>query len=190
MGRMSKNDPRRFENQLLSPADLNPDCWYVIVTKLKKEFITATRLEEIGIETYCPIVLPRLQSKTRPRKPKPLFTRYVFAHIYTPHDFYQARWTPGVHSVVTMNQKPVGVSQEIIDEIHSKENESGLIEEPPLLFKRGDRIRIIDGLFAELEGFFQSTANGPGLVKVVLNQGMVGINPTIEIEESCLRQAN
>lgn len=186
MGRMSKNDPRRPENRLLPDDYFNSDCWYVSVTKPQKEFLVEARFAQLGLQTYIPRVSPRRRSRNGHFGPQPLFRRYVFVRLTGTHEYYKARWTPGVHGFVLSDLRPAAVSHAIVMEIQKRENESGLISELEVTFSPGERVVVIDGLFAGLQGFFQSTTR-ENKARIIISQTIKGMTPVLEIEENFLQ---
>ena len=190
MGRMAKSDPRRPEN-LIPPVDaFHPDWWYVAISKPRKEFFLENLYQLQGFDVYCPRVLKKRPRRKRGPVTAPLFTGYIFLHLNNAHEFYRARWTQGARNIVTMNARPVGVSADIIEEIRRRENGEGFIEEDPIPLRPGDRVRIVDGLFAGLEGFFRSRSERCGKVRIVLKPRGEGLCAILEIEEDSISLAS
>jgi transcriptional antiterminator RfaH len=75
----------------------------------------------------------------------PLFPGYLF--IWIEIQWSRARWAPGVASLIMAGDGPARVPDSVISEIRSRER-NGLVElvKPPRL-RRGDRVRIVQGVF-------------------------------------------
>ena len=131
--------------------------WYVVHTNPNKEEIAERHLIR---ENYV-IYFPRYKKIINHARKistvvKPLFPRYLFIKI----DLYKQRWTSinstyGVNSLVTMQDKPVRVSKEIINKIKSQEDPDGITEIPFLQnFIKGYEVNIHDGIFSGKKGLF------------------------------------
>jgi hypothetical protein len=66
----------------------------------------------------------------------------------------------------------------------------GLIDIALPAFKPGERLRVVDGLFADLQGFFRSVSNRPNRVFITLVSGTTGLSAVVEIEKECLSKVS
>jgi transcriptional antiterminator RfaH len=75
----------------------------------------------------------------------PLFPNYLF--IWIEAQWSRARWAPGVACLLMAGDGPARVPDSVISEIRSRERD-GLVElaKPPRL-RRGDQVRIVQGVF-------------------------------------------
>tara|TARA_B100000686_G_scaffold331260_1_gene394562 strand:+ start:17504 stop:18007 length:504 start_codon:yes stop_codon:yes gene_type:complete len=135
-------------------VDMN---WYVVHTNPNKEEIAERHLIRQNYVTYFPRYKKIINHARKiSTVVKPLFPRYLFIKI----DLYKQRWTSinstyGVNSLVTMQDKPVRVSKEIINKIKSQEDPDGITEIPFLQnFIKGDEVNIHDGIFSGKKGLF------------------------------------
>ncbi len=136
--------------------------WYVVYTKPSQEVVAEESLRRQGYTTY----LPRLKQPRRHRGKwkeiiEPLFSRYLFIQISLGTDnISPIRSTRGVIGIVRFSSEPVAVSNTIIDALMQKTDlRTGTIISNQPLFKKGDKVTILDGPLARLEGIYQA-ANG------------------------------
>ena len=135
-------------------VDMN---WYVVHTNPNKEEIAERHLIRQNYVIYFPRYKKIINHARKiSTVVKPLFPRYLFIKI----DLYKQRWTSinstyGVNSLVTMQDKPVRVSKEIINKIKSQEDPDGITEIPFLQnFIKGYEVNIHDGIFSGKKGLF------------------------------------
>lgn len=70
--------------------------WYALYTRPRQEKKVATRLEQLGIEVYCPLLIQVRQWSDRKKKVEvPLLPSYVFVKVDT-HERDKVFQTPGV----------------------------------------------------------------------------------------------
>jgi transcriptional antiterminator RfaH len=99
-----------------------------------------------GFETYLPRLRERrLVRGRRVEVSPPLFPGYLF--IWIEVQWSRARWAPGIASLIMAGDGPARVPNSVISEIRSRERD-GLVElaKPPRL-RRGDQVRIVQGVF-------------------------------------------
>ncbi|WP_341226031.1 UpxY family transcription antiterminator [uncultured Arcticibacterium sp.] len=88
--------------------------WYVLYTKSRNEKITAERLNERGIEAYCPVLKKEKQWSDRKKIVlEPLFKSYLFVNIEEKrmHDVFKS---PGVVRYLYWLKRPAVVKDEEI----------------------------------------------------------------------------
>jgi transcriptional antiterminator RfaH len=131
--------------------------WYLIFTKPREEYRALENLKLQGFECYLPLLLSEtISSGVFTILPKPLFPRYLFIRLG--HDQDSKSWAPirstkGVSKLVTFGTQPAKVHDELVTSL--KKYESNLQKTPQKLFIAGEQVRILDGLFAGLEGIYQ-----------------------------------
>jgi transcriptional antiterminator RfaH len=158
--------------------------WYVVQTKPRQETIAVENLERQGYVTYCPQMAQakrrrqRWQKVIEPLFPRylfvklaiePLFPRYLFVKLAIGiDDFAPIRSTIGVLNMVRFGGQPATISQQAIDNIQKQEQV--LLAEPGEHphWQAGDRVQVIDGPFAGLNGIFQKL-NSQERVIILLN---------------------
>jgi len=130
-------------------------AWYAVFCKPRAEVVAERNLTNQGYDVY----LPRLSVRRRLAggwvdRAEPLFPRYIFVR---PRDARQSlapvRSTLGVSDLVRVGGQPALLAQSVITQLRSCEGTEGL--RPGLdAFKRGERVKVIDGPFAGLEAVF------------------------------------
>lgn len=140
--------------------------WYTLQTNPNAEYQVTTYLVRRGIDFYLPEVdAPRSR---RQRKKKPFFPGYLFIKV----DFEQVelsaiRWTPGLRRIVSFDDQPLAVDDEVIDYIQScldRQKQQPAEHD----FKPGDVVKIKDGPFAGLEAVFDSDITPAKRVQILL----------------------
>jgi transcriptional antiterminator RfaH len=138
------------------------DAWYVVQTQVNAEAKAAGNLVRQGFEIYLPRYLKR---RSHARKVEqiaaPLFPRYLFVQI----DVATQRWrsiqsTFGVSRLVLNGSDPAPVAQQVVSSLKAREDESGYValEQRPK-FALGEKVRVLEGVFAENLGLFDGLAD-------------------------------
>ena len=123
-----------------------PPFWCAARLMPKREAVATQCLALAGFEVY----LPRLRERRvirgrRLEVSPPLFPGYLFVAIVL--QWHGARWCPGVLNLLMDGERPARVPDAVIAELRGRER-NGLVElaKPPR-FRRGDRVRIVQGPF-------------------------------------------
>lgn len=130
--------------------------WYVVQTKPHKENLAIENLRRQGFTTYCPQITLSKRRYHQWRKVKePLFPRYLFVQLNVGIDnFAPIRSTLGVNGLVRFCNKPVVISELVIESIHRQEQEMNSDGIDGLFWNKGDVLEVIEGPFAGLKGIF------------------------------------
>ena len=131
--------------------------WFVVQTRPNSERRALANLKRQGFEVYFPAY-----SKRRSHAGKidmvtaPLFPRYLFVTV----DMVCQRWrsiysTIGVARLVSNGEDPIPVADAVVEGLKSREDARGFVrlEQRPQ-FVPGDKIRVLDGVFADCLGLF------------------------------------
>lgn len=128
--------------------------WFVVHTHANAEQRAVFNLTRQGFSAY----MPRFRKMRRhARKVEmvlaPLFPRYVFVGM----DPELARWrsvngTFGVQYIVCNGGDPAPVPEGFVEKLMARENSDGAIAALPRPFRRGERVRILDGALADKIG--------------------------------------
>lgn len=103
--------------------NLYPMPWFVLYTKSRNEKITAQRLNEAGIEAYCPVLKKEKQWSDRKKIVlEPLFRSYVFVNIEEKH-MHQVFKSPGVVRYLYWLKRPAVVKDKEIESIKNMLND-------------------------------------------------------------------
>jgi len=140
-----------------------PDSrWYVVQTHVHAETKAAAHLQRQGYAIYLPRYLKRRRHARRiDTVAAPLFPRYLFVAI----DRMTQRWrsiqsTVGVTHLVCIGEEPARVPQAVVDELQGREDERGFVHlDLRPRFARGDRVRVVDGVFDACLGLFDGMAD-------------------------------
>lgn len=145
--------------------------WFVVFTKPRAETHAEEHLNRQSFTTY----LPRIQ-QLRPYKGRwkemtsPLFPRYLFVRLIPGvEDVSPIRSTRGVSGLVSFGGQLAVMPQGVVEALRACEDPTigaHTLERSP--FNRGDRIRIVQGAFAGLEGIFH-VPTGEERVIILLN---------------------
>lgn len=144
--------------------------WYLIYTKPRSEQLAQENLQRQQFVTY----LPRVKETRRHRgkyvsKIEPMFPRYLFIQLNcTTDNWSPIRSTLGVSSIVRFGSYPLQVPESLLDVLRINENPEGIQEFVEKEFQPGDRVKIIDGVMAGLEGIYDSKTSKER-VTVLLN---------------------
>ncbi len=136
--------------------------WYVVQTHPHAETKAAAHLERQGYMVYLPRYLKRRRHARRIEiVSAPLFPRYLFVTI----SIMTQRWhsiqsTIGVSRLVCTGDEPSMLPAAVIAELQSRHNDAGFVQlDLRPRFKPGDKIRIVEGAFAECFGLYEGMAD-------------------------------
>lgn len=145
--------------------------WFVVHTQPLKEMIALHHLTVQGFEAY----LPRYKKIRRHARKKesilaPLFPRYLFVELDTEKDRWRSvNGTRGVAYLLTFDERPASVSDEIIAALKTREDEAGCVPVESLsMFVKGDKVRILEGAFEGYTAVFEKL-DDKTRVQVLLN---------------------
>jgi transcriptional antiterminator RfaH len=142
--------------------------WYAVYTRPKQEFRAESNLKAWGIETFNPCATERSRQLKKTRRAlKQLFPRYLFAR-FPCEELHKITFTRGVQTVVSFGNKPAPVDDAVISLIRSRIGEDGFVRFNDEL-NPGDRVMIIAGPLASLEGIFDRTLNNSERVSLLLS---------------------
>lgn len=168
----------------MSGANGDNLCWYVVHTHPKQEERTSANLNSWGIETLA----PRLQvdkynefTGKVSHIPKPMFASYIFSRFNYNQDFHRVRYTRGVHTLVSFNNTPALVDDEIIELMRARIGRDGFVKTLDQL-EPGDEVIIKHGRFQNFCGVFQGGVSDTDRVKILLNT--VSFQPQIVVDRA------
>jgi len=127
--------------------------WFAIWTRSRQEKVAASRLEAIGIPHYLPLTTELRQwSDRKQRVTLPLFSGYLFVQM-NPLDRrnLQVLNVPGVAGFVGNSKGPLPIPDQQVEAIRKVLCEQVECTVLPLL-EEGDRVRVVRGALAGLEG--------------------------------------
>lgn len=154
----------------MSKQQSDTRAWYLIYTKPRAEQLAKENLQRQDFNIYLPLV-----KEIRRRRSKyvsciePMFPRYLFIQLNcTTDNWSPIRSTLGVSSIVRFSTYPLQVPESLIGALMDNEDESGIQSIEVRDFQSGDKVRIIAGAMAGLEGIYESKTSKER-VTVLLN---------------------
>ncbi|MCC9061763.1 MULTISPECIES: UpxY family transcription antiterminator [Flavobacterium] len=133
--------------------------WYVVYTKPKWEKKVAEKLNEIGIECYCPLIIQIKQWTDRKKKIEvPLFNSYVFVQLED-GDRNSVFQISGVVRYLFWLGKPAIVRDEEINIIKTSLASPNLSDVSVSSIQVGDRIKLESGAFSNQDAIVQEISN-------------------------------
>lgn len=155
--------------------------WYVLYTRPRFERKVFSEIEVLKHECYLPMKTVVRKWSDRVKKTKePIFCGYVF--IYTDLRFkIQFLQIPGVVRFVSTTGKPEKISINEINRIKLIENGGSDIQVEDY-YTSGDRVRIIQGVFAGMEGvLIQKVNRHPRfLIRLPLLKQAISVDISVE----------
>ncbi len=133
--------------------------WYVVYTKPKWEKKVADKLNQIGIECYCPLIIQMKQWSDRKKKVEvPLFNSYVFVQL-TDIDRNSVFQVAGVVRYLFWLGKPAIVRDEEINNIKTSLKAPNISDVSVTSIRIGDHIKIETGAFTNQDAIVQEVSN-------------------------------
>jgi transcriptional antiterminator RfaH len=132
--------------------------WCVAHTQPHAEAKATRHLQRQGFEIYFPRYLKRRRhARSVDIVAAPLFPRYLFVAI----DMTAQRWrsifsTVGVSHIVCNGDLPAAIPGKVVTALKDREDADGFIRlDHRPNFRSGDKIRVIDGVFADCFGLYE-----------------------------------
>lgn len=140
--------------------------WYIAKSKPQKETLLKHFLEQWGVETFFPQI-------TRPGKKgealQPLFPTYMFCRLDPQSSVWPiARWAPGMSYFLTSEDAPAPIPQSLIDYLQLRVDQWNC-QGASRNLKTGDKVMVLAGPFAGLEGIFQSYMSSRHRCRILLD---------------------
>ncbi len=132
--------------------------WYLIQTKPRQEIVAQENLNRQGYPTYLPMAQIRRRRNNRARTDiGPMFPRYLFIHLDAGIDDWRPlRSTVGVNNVVRFGSNPARVPDILITALRQREDNRGIQILPKAKLRKGQPVRVAEGLFEGYEGLFHA----------------------------------
>ncbi len=133
--------------------------WYVVYTKPKWEKKVAEKLNELGIECYCPLVTQIKQWSDRKKKIEvPLFNSYVFVKL-ADIDLNSVFQVAGVVRYLFWLGKAAVVRNEEILTIKQSLSNTNISNVSVVPYKKGDKVKLETGVFSSQNAIVQEVTN-------------------------------
>ncbi|MCD0471043.1 UpxY family transcription antiterminator [Flavobacterium sp. JAS] len=133
--------------------------WYVVYTKPKWEKKVAEKLNQIGIECYCPLITQVKEWSDRKKKVEvPLFNSYVFVQLENV-DRNSVFQIAGAVRYLFWLGKPAIVRNEEINIIKKSLMSSNVSDISVNSIQPGDRIKLETGAFSNQDAIVREVSN-------------------------------
>jgi len=133
--------------------------WYVVYTKPKWEKKVADKLNQLGIECYCPLITQVKQWSDRKKKIEmPLFSSYVFVQL-PDLDRNLVFQVQGVVRYLFWLGKPAIVKDQEIEIIKKSLKAPNLSDVSVSSIQVGDRIKLESGAFNNQNAIVQEVSS-------------------------------
>jgi transcriptional antiterminator RfaH len=164
----------------------NGQRWYVVQSKPREEERALHYLKEKGLDTYLPrMEVVSVRKFKNVKTKKPLFPGYLFCRFKKEDEILaHVRWTQGVKKLLPESTNPMEVEDEIVEAIHSLEQEDGVIRQQPL--QKNDQVRIARGPMKDVLGVFDHWSSDQGRVRVLLN--FINYQAAVELHHSLIEK--
>jgi len=165
--------------------------WYILHTlsgvEDKAKVNLETRLSSSNYqELIDEIIIPKEQiTEVKLGKKKVLerkfFPGYILIHMEMNDDTWLfVRSTPGITAFIGPRRKPSPISQDEVDRILVKAEESKAKPAPKVSFEIGESIRVVEGPFINFNGVVENIYPDKGKLKV--NVSIFGRTTPVELE--------
>jgi len=143
--------------------------WYALHVKPHKEPLVYQLMQTLDFEVYYP-VLKVTPVNPRSRKERPFFPGYMFVSVDLDKTGADAlRWTEGTYGLVQFGGEPRSVPDSLVVELKDQlDKYMATMESAKSNFKRGDQVRIVNGLFEGYDAIFDTHISGKDRVQVLL----------------------
>lgn len=131
------------------------EAWYLVQCKQHEDQRAVENLRNQGFESFAPrCVVERLRARRLVKCVEALFPGYAFVALNrVDHDWSKLRSTRGVARLVRFGLHAPTIPNEVIQRLKSSDGIELATRAEALV--RGDRVRILDGPFADLEAVFE-----------------------------------
>jgi transcriptional antiterminator RfaH len=178
---------RRRSGLNVEKVSENP-AWFAICTNPKQEDRAYDNLQAWGLECFNPKIKERRCNPFTGMATfmaTPLFPRYIFSRFSAPTLLHRVNFARGVHRVVSFNDKPTPVDDEVIAVLKSRVNNEGFltIGEP---LKAGDKVRIKDGVWKNLIGVIERDLEASARTRILMTT--IQYQGSLTIERDCVEK--
>ena len=155
---------------------MSDQAWYLIHSKPQQEGTALAHLERQGFEAFLPRMRRQVRHAGRWReKVEAMFPRYLFVRLdAAEQDWAPIRSTVGVSRLVRFGAEPARVPEGLVEALRARADEAGIVQvEATADFSPGQRVRVLEGPFAGLEGIIQakSARDRVDLLLSIVGQG-------------------
>jgi transcription termination/antitermination protein NusG len=159
-------------------ASHNQAAWYAVSTKSRREKVVASMLEYLDVANFLPLVnQERRWSDRKQMVAIPLFQGYVFVLITASGELQlRVLKVPGVVDFVRSNSGPLAIPDREIQDVRAVLSH-GVGCSPHPFLKAGDRVRVVRGPLAGIEGtLIRSGSQSKLIISVEMIQRAVAVS--------------
>jgi len=143
--------------------------WCVVQTHQHSESLAERHLLSQNFRTYLP---KRKRTVRHARSVKTVFSAYFDSYLFVSLALHQQSWYPinstvGVRKLVMSQGLPVPAPHGVVESLMSATDDDGILH-PDILLRSGQRIRVIDGPFADQLGILDHVGKS-GAVRILLD---------------------
>jgi transcription antitermination factor NusG len=152
--------------------------WYAVSTRSRHENVAASMLAGLGIRYFLPLITEvRRWSDRKQTVCRPLFPCYLFVNIARSCETQlRVLKVPGIVNFVGSAHGPTAIPEEEIDSVRAVLS-SGVGCVPHPFLQQGDRVRIVRGVLAGIEGtFVRSLTDSKLVISIEMIQRSMAIN--------------
>jgi transcription antitermination factor NusG len=159
-------------------ADHNDFSWYAVSTKSRQEKVVASMLEYLNVANFLPLIKEeRRWSDRKQMVAMPLFQGYVFVRIApTGEQLLRVLKVPGGVDFVRSRTGPLAIPDGEIEDVRAVLTH-GVGCSPHPFLKAGDRVRVVRGALAGIEGtLIRSGSQSKLVISVEMIQRSVAVS--------------
>ena len=170
------------KNMKIKNADNNKK-WFTLYVKSRSEKKVAKQLEDIGVESFLPLITKIKQWSDRKKKvEEPLFRSYIFVHRTDKNindkEYNDVIKCPNVVRFISFEKKPVVVPDNQIIAIKEYINDTDLHEIDYEELKEGELVKIKSG---QMKGLMGRLTEIKGKHRIIIDIETVGQSLPINI---------
>lgn len=165
--------------------------WYVIHTLSGCENKVMTSLEEkidsLSLRDYISRILVPTEEVAEIRggekkiTTRNLFPGYVFVEMeLNEKSWYLVKNTPGVSGFISSGKEPVPLEEKEVENILKTVEEKRAKPIPKVILEKGERVRVIEGPFTNLNGVVEEANPEKGKIRVMVS--IFGRSTPVELE--------
>ena len=162
-------------------------CWYACYTRGRHEKKVASHLDARRIETFLPVHRLEVQwSDRRKTVDRPLFPSYVFARFRT-SELPQVLNTRGLVTIIRAGGALAVIPDQEIENVRRFADAitgHRIVPEREALIEPGDRVRVLTGPLAGIEG---AVVVRRGRRRLLVALSTVGEGLMVDLDDACLQ---
>jgi transcription antitermination factor NusG len=161
--------------------------WYAVLTRSRQEKIAASMLDYVAVPNFLPLIAQeRRWSDRKQTVSLPLFPGYLFVRIVRSSDvLLRVLKVPGVVDFVRNRNGPMAIPEHEIENVHAVLSR-GPGCSPHAFLNAGDRVRVVRGALAGVEGtLIRSGSQSKLVISVEMIQRSVAVNVDSSDVEPC-----